>query len=231
MKISDLNWMQVESLLVDTKTCVLPLGCTEQHAYLSLATDTILAEKVAIDAAEPLHVPVFPVIPYGMTPQFMAYPGTVSLSKESYLHLLSDVISSFHSHGIKNVLVVNGHGGNVPAMESLIDFASGLGISVTWHDWWRGPKTFALVKEIEPNASHASWMENFEWTRIPYVECPVGSKTPIMFSEIASLDPKQVRAHIGDGSFGGPYQLPDSDMQDIWNCGVLETRELLMNLL
>jgi creatinine amidohydrolase/Fe(II)-dependent formamide hydrolase-like protein len=44
---------------------VLPLGSTEQHAYLSLATDAILAERVSVEAAEPLDVAVLPALPYG----------------------------------------------------------------------------------------------------------------------------------------------------------------------
>jgi Creatinine amidohydrolase len=47
---------------------VLPLGSTEQHAYLSLATDSILAERVAVEAAEPTGVPVPPVLAYSLTP-------------------------------------------------------------------------------------------------------------------------------------------------------------------
>ena len=63
MKISDMNWMQVENYLRADDRAVLPLGSTEQHAYLSLSTDSILSERVSIEAAEPLGIPVFPVMP------------------------------------------------------------------------------------------------------------------------------------------------------------------------
>ncbi|MFX4497631.1 creatininase family protein, partial [Acinetobacter baumannii] len=53
MKIADMNWMQVEAYLQRDDRCLLPIGCTEQHAYLSLAVDAILAERVAVEAAEP----------------------------------------------------------------------------------------------------------------------------------------------------------------------------------
>ena len=79
MRVRDCNWMMIEESLKHDDRAVVPIGCTEQHAYLSLAVDAILAENVAVDAAEPLGVPVFPVIPFGHTPTFMAYPGTVSL--------------------------------------------------------------------------------------------------------------------------------------------------------
>ena len=54
--------MQLEEYLRGDDRIVLPLGSTEQHAYLSLGTDNILAERVAVEAAEPLGVPVLPVL-------------------------------------------------------------------------------------------------------------------------------------------------------------------------
>ena len=48
MKISEMNWLQVEEYLKSDDRAVVPLGCTEQHAYLSLSVDSILAERVAL---------------------------------------------------------------------------------------------------------------------------------------------------------------------------------------
>ncbi len=68
MRIADLNWMQVEEYLASDDRAIVPLGSVEQHAYLSLAVDKILAERVAIDASEQMGVPVFPPVAYGLTP-------------------------------------------------------------------------------------------------------------------------------------------------------------------
>src|SRR3954449_4310915 len=56
--------MQVEEYLTRDDRVVLPVGSTEQHGYLSLETDNILAERVSAEAAEPLGVLVLPVLPY-----------------------------------------------------------------------------------------------------------------------------------------------------------------------
>ena len=69
MRVRDLNWMQLEDYLERDDRIVLPLGSTEQHAYLSLETDNELAERVAVEAAEPLGVVVLPVLAYGVTPR------------------------------------------------------------------------------------------------------------------------------------------------------------------
>src|ERR687885_561751 len=67
MRVRDLNWMQLAEYLERDDRIVLPIASTEQHGYLSLETDNILAQRVAEEAAEPLGVPVLPVLAYGVT--------------------------------------------------------------------------------------------------------------------------------------------------------------------
>src|SRR5262249_33917398 len=91
MRIRDCNWMQAEALLARGEDrAILPLGSIEQHAYLSLAVDALLAQAVAVDAAAPLGVPVFPAQPYGYTPTYMAYPGTLTLRLETLVAVIGD---------------------------------------------------------------------------------------------------------------------------------------------
>src|ERR1041385_6398170 len=115
--VSKMNWQQVEEYLRHDDRCVLPIGSTEQHAYLSLSTDSLLAEKISLDAASPLGIPVFPVLHYGITPAFMAFPGTVTLKPETFFSVLRDVLDSLYHHGFRRILILNGHGGNAPAAE------------------------------------------------------------------------------------------------------------------
>ena len=228
MTISAMNWFQVERYLETDDRCVLPLGSTEQHAGLSLAVDSILAERVATEAAAPLGVPVFPVQPYGLTPYFLAYPGSVSLRLSTYVALVGDVLDSLHGHGFRRILVVNGHGGNAPAGAFAIEWmAAHPGTAVKFHNWWNAPKTLAKVREIDPVASHASWMENFPWTRLPGVAPSPGQKPLVDFDRLRVLGPEGVRDLLGDGNFGGLYERPDADMLALWQVGVAETRDAL----
>src|SRR5918912_1193525 len=96
MRIRDLNWMQLEAYLERDDRVALPVGSTEQHAYLSLATDSILAERLAVEAAEPLGIPVLPVLPYGIAPGFGAFPGSPSLRVETFAAAVRDVLESLH---------------------------------------------------------------------------------------------------------------------------------------
>ncbi len=231
MRIADMNWMQVEKYLEHDDRAVIPLGSTEQHAYLSLATDNILAEKVAVDAAEPLGIPVFPVLNYGITPYFLAYPGSISLRLETYFRIIEDILLSLRGYGFKRILLVNGHGGNSPAGAFATEWTAKYpDMTVKLHNWWNAPKTLATVKAIDPVASHASWMENFPWTRLANVAMPQMQKPMVDFAKLDVLKPQGVRDYIKEGNFGGDFQKDDETMLALWQVGVEETRAAMEGL-
>ena len=228
MRLADTNWMQIERYLQEDDRVVLPLGSTEQHAYLSLCVDSILSEKVAADAAEPLSIPVMPVVNYGLTPYFTAFPGTVSLRMETYVALLRDILDNLAETGFRRILIVNGHGGNTPIHGFVIEWmARHPDCTVCFHNWWNAPIVQDKVNEIDPVASHASWMENFPWTRLPDVEVPDSQKPMVDHGYLSLLNPQQVREYIGDGNYGGVYQRSNADTDALWSVAVQEVRDLL----
>jgi creatinine amidohydrolase len=86
---------------------------------------------------------------------------------------------------------------------------------------------WAQVETIDPVASHASWMENFPWTRLAKTDVPREQKAMTDSEKLRRLDPKSLREYLKDGNFGGRYQRDDNEMIRIWNTGVEETRALL----
>lgn len=228
MKISEMNWFQVQEQAAVDDRAILPLGSTEQHAYLSLSVDTILAERVAVEAAEVLKLPVFPAVPFGLAPYFRDYPGTVTLSAGTYGRLVCEVLDSIHASGFRRILLVNGHGGNAPVMGAVSDWASKLpGTRVMLHNWWNAPRTFRQVQATDPAASHASWMENFPWTRLAGVAVPDEAKPMVDTARLRQLSASEIKDQLGDGSYGGRYQRPDAEMQAIWDVAIEETVALL----
>lgn len=225
MTIRQMNWMQVERYLERDDRCVVPLGSTEQHGYLSLMTDTILPERVATEAAEPLGVPVFPALPYGVAPYFLGYPGTVAIELETYLRVVRDILDSLAGAGFRRILLVNGHGGNSPVATMAVEWMDAhRKVTVKVHNWWNAPQTWATVQEIDPVASHASWLENYPWTRLEGVELPDRRKEPIERDVMALKNPVEVRNYLGDGNFAGVYQRSDEEMMAIWEVAVAEVR-------
>ncbi|THH36930.1 creatininase family protein [Aliishimia ponticola] len=228
MKVADMNWRDVEAAAARDPRCILPIGSTEQHAQLSLCVDLILAEKVAADAADPLGVPVFPVMPYGLAPYFNAFPGTICLRVETLLAVVRDVVASLRRSGFRQILIVNGHGGNNPvgalAQELMTEYND---TSIKFHNWWNAPKTWAKAQSLDTTASHANWMENFPWTRLAHAPAPEGEKPVVDMALMKASAPDAVRDLLEDGAFGGPWQRPDDEMQALWDIGVAEVREAL----
>lgn len=228
MRIADMNWMQVEQHVKRDQRAVLPLGSTEQHAYLSLCVDAILSERVSIEAAAPIDVPVYPAINYGFTPSFVDFPGTVSLRLSTLCAMLCDILEHMVRTGFRQIVIVNGHGGNGPAHGAILEWLDRhRGVQVKWHNWWSAPRTLAKVKEIDPLASHASWMENLPWTRVPDVQMPGEQKPMIDIAKYQRVDPGAKRQLIGDGNFGGLYQRDDEEVLAMWDIAVAETRAVI----
>jgi creatinine amidohydrolase len=223
-----MNWMQVDAYLQHDDRAVLPLGSTEQHGFLSLSVDSILSERVAMEAAEPLGIPVFPVQAYGITPYFRAFPGSMSVRVATYVALIRDLLDGLAYWGFKRILIVNGHGGNQPAQSVAGEWmADHPGCRAKFDNWWNAPKVWARVQEVDPVASHASWMENFPWTRLAGVALPEKPKAMADLSYLRTLGPSELRGYLGDGNYGGRYERSDDDMLAIWQVAVAETRELL----
>lgn len=228
MRVAKMNWADMEKQIAGDDRCVLPVGSTEQHAQLSLCVDAILAERVAVEAAEPLSVPVFPVMPYGLAPYFAAYPGTATLRVETLLGVVRDLVASFVRMGFRRILIVNGHGGNQPvgalANELMIDHPD---TNIKFHNWWNAPEVTAHAREIDASGSHANWMENFPWTRLAHADAPDGEKAAPDLSALKAAPPALAREMLGDGSFGGVYQKDDETMHALWKTGVEEVRAAL----
>jgi creatinine amidohydrolase len=230
MRLWESNWQGIESYLQTDDRVVVPIGSTEQHGYLSLGTDAILAERVAVEAAEPLGIPVLPVLPFGMAPYFAAFPGSLTLRMSTYLEVIRDLLGTLESQGFRRIAIVNGHGGNNPVQGLVREWVSvprDQRMQVVFTSWYSAPKTAALAAGHEANPSHGGWFENFPWTRLPGVTMPEVPKPGISTDVIAQATSADVRALTDDGTFGGSYALSDEIMTEIWQTGVAEVRELL----
>lgn len=229
MRIFDTNWMQIEEYLAHDDRIVLPTGSTEQHGFLSLGTDAILAERVSIEAAAPLGVPVLPVLPFGMAPYFASYPGSMSLRLSTYIEVLRDLLDCLAGQGFGRIAVINGHGGNAPVAGLIREWTCqprDRAVQVLFHSWYNGPKTTIAANEFSRDQMHGGWVENFPWTRIPGVTMPP-AKEVVPRELISAIGPDAIRAVAPDGSMGGAYEFPDDAMEKVWAAGVGEVREII----
>jgi creatinine amidohydrolase len=117
---------------------------------------------------------------------------------------------------------VNGHGGNTELGTAWARRKPGT--AVLWHELWEG-RPDEIAAAIDPEYDHASWSENFEWTRLPGVTIPAQRKPPVVRPE--NGNPEAWREALGDGSFGGLYQRSSEDESQLWEAAVQAIRKRL----
>jgi creatinine amidohydrolase len=110
-----LTWPQAKELAGQDAIGLIPTGSLEQHGpHLPLATDSIFATALAEAAAERIVEPVVvpPLFLAGLSDHHLAFPGTVSLSRETFGAVLTAYLDGFGRIGITRAGIISGHGGN-----------------------------------------------------------------------------------------------------------------------
>jgi creatinine amidohydrolase len=224
MRIEDLNWMDVEQYLGLDDRLMLVLGACEQHAQLSLLTDVRIPLALADAASQRSTVLIGPVLNLGASPYFLAYPGTFSLRVSTLLDVVEDLVRSAFGHGFRRILVLNGHGGNDAARTRLYELANELpDLRLAWYAWWTSHSVAEVAQRHALKPAHASWLENFPFTRV--ADAPAEEKTPPYVPGL--MGAQQARQLYGDGSFGGPYQVEEAIMEEIFAAALQDILQLL----
>jgi creatinine amidohydrolase/Fe(II)-dependent formamide hydrolase-like protein len=115
-----LTWPQIDRYLKKVDIALLPVGATEQHGpHLPLDTDSYDAEYLARKVAEACTTPrplVLPPIAYGVSYHHGDFRGTLSIGNESLSRLVYDIGMSAAANGVRKLVIINGHGGNMPSL-------------------------------------------------------------------------------------------------------------------
>jgi creatinine amidohydrolase len=119
---------------------VLTVGAVEQHSdHLPVDTDTLSAHRIALLAAERCpspHVLVLPPPSFGFSPHHRAWAGTITLSLETFVGIITDVAESLHRTGFKRLLIVNGHGGNQGPLVAACTALASRGLAVGYVNYF-----------------------------------------------------------------------------------------------
>lgn len=99
---------------------VLPVGSTEYHGdHLPHGTDSLVAESLARAVSERVKgMLLLPTMPFGMSRHYASFPIAITLSNGTLIGLLKEVFASLDRHGLRRLLIINGHDGNIAAIEA-----------------------------------------------------------------------------------------------------------------
>jgi creatinine amidohydrolase len=108
----DLSWPQVESILKERTTVLLPIGSTEQHGrHLPLGVDVYIPMGIATKVSAATGLPILPPLWYAPCSWHQKFPGTVHIAPETLISLVTDICCSLGHYGVKHVIGINGHTG------------------------------------------------------------------------------------------------------------------------
>jgi creatinine amidohydrolase len=115
-----LTWPEINDAVELGKVCILPCGAVEQHGHhLPLDVDLVCPGGIAKGAGQalPEKILVLPTICYGYTGHVMDFPGTINSNYTTFMEHVLDVTKSLAYHGFKKIILLNGHGSNMPNLD------------------------------------------------------------------------------------------------------------------
>jgi len=154
----EMTWQEVAGAGADTARwiAVLPLAAVEQHGpHLPLGVDTFIAEaylaRVRQMLPDDLPVTFLPVQRIGVSAEHLAYPGTLTLSAATAISAWTEIGESLARAGLRKLVLVTSHGGNVSAMElvarDLRVRLTMLAVTVGWHRFGYPEGTFSAEEK------------------------------------------------------------------------------------
>jgi creatinine amidohydrolase len=224
MRFEDCSWLEVEKYLKQEDRLIFVLGACEQHGYLSLLSDVKIPLALADAASQKTAVLVAPVVNYGISPYFLDYPGSFSLRASTLLDLVEDLVRSAYHQGFHRLLFLNGHGGNDAARTRLYELANDLPqLQLAWYAWWQAHSVETVAVKHGLRSFHAGWIEAFPFTRVG--ELPEGEKIQPRIPGL--VNSRRARELYQDGVFGGPYQVDEAIMSEIFSAALEDILQLL----
>ncbi|RME44064.1 MAG: creatininase family protein [Chloroflexi bacterium] len=127
-KLAEMTWPEVkEALSQGVDTVVVTFGSTEQHGlHLPLATDYLWGEELGERVTRRLgNALLAPALRIGCSEHHMAFPGSITLRKETFIQVVADYCRSLAHHGFRNIVLIPTHGGNFAPLAEAVERIAG----------------------------------------------------------------------------------------------------------
>ena len=219
MYLGEICWQEAESVLKNPDTIVvIPVGSTEQHGCVGpLGTDWLIPDEFCRRLnAEKSNLLIVPTIAYGVATHHINFPGTIDLGLDVMIGVMKSVFESLFRHGARRFVVINGHGGNDPAIEKAALDIYRKGGLVSLIDWWGiAPKLNEAWPTGHGDAQEVSAVMAFrpdlikpEYLRDNVVPTPAPGFTPVhintvLFEGAPVKIIREIRDTATTGGFGG----------------------------
>jgi creatinine amidohydrolase len=135
--LHEMSWVDAKDYFTEADIAILPVGSNEQHGPQNpLGTDHFIANAIAREAAKRVGAVCLQVIPFGISSHHKQFWGTIYISPRVFKDYVKDVCLALNYYSIRKIVVVNGHGGNLPALMETARELREKEIFVSIFQWW-----------------------------------------------------------------------------------------------
>lgn len=224
MFLREVSWFDLKGTITEDTIAVIPVGSTEQHGpHNPLGTDHMIAERMAAGAKD--EALITPTVPVGYSEHHRQFPGTLWVSPSVLQEYVLGICQSLQYHGIRKILIVNGHGGNTFSLMIVAMKMREQGVFVGIHEWWRSCKeedSHAGSGETSLNLYFYEHLVHMERAKDSETEwSPPLHGTKILYDTIDFSD---------DGTVGKPSRATKGKGEVLYKNAVNQLKEIVQYL-
>jgi creatinine amidohydrolase len=145
--LHEMSWTEAKEYFVKNDIAILPVGSNEQHGPQNpLGTDHLIAKSLAKETAKRTGVICLQMVPFGVSSHHKQFWGTIHVSPKALKKYVKDICLSLGYYGVKKIVIVNGHGGNLSALAELARELREEGMFISVFQWW--PAASKLLPDL-----------------------------------------------------------------------------------
>ena len=168
-----MKWPEVNKAATENRVVIIPAGTLEDHGlHLPVDTDVVIAEEVCrrITSEMPDETVLFPPIIFGYSPHHIDGTGVITIRWDTFIQSTTQILSSLGYHGFRKVLIINGHGSNVPVLDIATRQANveNPDMQCAFTSWWSLKRVQDEVRDFRESkwTGHACEMETSAYLAI-----------------------------------------------------------------
>lgn len=216
VNIEDLTWMDAENILETYEVVFIALGArTKEHGpHLLLKNDFIMAEYLKDRVIQEVPVAVLPTLQYGYYPAFLEYPGSISLSAETFKNVIVEICLSMNGYGIRKFYILNTGVSTLRPLQSAAEELVKKGVILRYFDILEADKKIPSGTLKQEGGTHA---DEGETSMMLYL----APESVDMSKAVKDYDARPNRKGLTRNPEGSGHYSPTG----IWGDPTLATRE------
>lgn len=137
MRLEHISWKKAEEYFKTHDTVIIAIGSIENHGtHIALGTDTLVPNKILELMEDKTDVAIAPTVPYGNADSLADFPGTISIGYDGLYTIMTKITDSLYNFGVRKFVFLNGHGGNIGALDAVSLNLNKKGALAATFNWW-----------------------------------------------------------------------------------------------